>query len=119
MTNEIVNDKWAEVFQTFTNEHNGSLVTVGMEGRNSKHQLGEVEGRELPLRSVVTNAANRQNTVTVTIGGRGEDLLTHEIRAVSAVRLAPSGTTSGEILYIQAKNGQVTTVTVSTPTKTN
>jgi hypothetical protein len=114
---EILSDKWTEAFQSFTNAHSGSLVTVGMEGRNTKHQLGEVEGRELPLRNVVTSAANRQNTVTITIGGRGDDLLTHEVRAVSAIRLAPSGNTSGAILYIEAKNGQVTTITVSTPTK--
>jgi len=115
-TGEIIPDKWAEFFQSFTSEHSGALVTIGMEGRHSDKQLGEVAGRELPLRSIIPNISNKQTSVTITIGGRGGDLLTHEVSAVSAVRLGQVGADFDSVVYLEARNRQTTTVTLSIPT---
>ena len=103
VTIEILRDKWAEFFQSYTNDHSGSLVTVGSEGRGNNRKLGEVEGRELPLRSVVLSVNNKQNALVITIGGRGDDLLTHELRNVSHVRLTQEETDPnnfGSILHL-------------------
>jgi len=115
-THEILRDKWVEFFQTFTSAHNGWLVTLGVNARHNNHNTSGIEGRELPLRDISADLKDKENTIVITIGGRGEDLLTHEVRAVSHVRFSQTENDSGSILDIETADGQTTTLKVSAPT---
>jgi hypothetical protein len=115
-THEILRDKWVEFFQSFTSDHSGWLVTLGVKARRNNHKAPAIEGRQLPLRDIAADLKDKENTVVITIGGRGDDLLTHEVRTVSHVRLTQAENDPSAILNIEAANGQTTTFTVSAPT---
>ena len=68
-TSEILEDKWSTFFETCT----AVVITSRKNGRDTNG----VEGRELPLRVITTDLKARNNTVLITIGGRGDDLLAH------------------------------------------
>jgi len=85
-TSEILRDKWVEFFKSFTGDHSGCMVTLGVKDRRNNHQGGAIEGREFPLRDIAADLKGKENTVVIMVGGRGDDLLTHEIRTVSHVR---------------------------------
>ena len=113
-THEILGDQWAEFFQTFTSEHSGWLATIGVEAHHSHHsKTVAIEGRELPLRDIAADLKDKEKTVVITVGGRGDELLTHEVRAVSHVRLTEDENGQESTLHFEAADGGTTTVTVS------
>ena len=114
-THEILRDKWMEFFQSFSSNHSGWLVTLGINAWHTKRQAAAIEGRQLPLRDIAADLKDKENTVVITIGGRGDDLLTHEVRTVSHVRLTQAENDPSAILNIETANGQTTTLTVSAP----
>ena len=114
-THEILRDQWMEFFRSFTNDHAGWPVTLAIKGRHNNHGAAAVEGRELPLRDIAADLKDKENTIVITIGGRGEDLLTHEVQGVSHVRLTQAENGPSVVLDIEAGNGQTTTLTASAP----
>ena len=114
-TIEILRDKWVEFFQSFTSDHSGCMVTLGVKDRCNNRQGGAIEGCELPLRDILANLKGKENTVVIMMGGWGHDLLTHEIRTVSHIRLIQAKDVASSILNIEAANGRTTMLTVSAP----
>ena len=115
-TRDILRDKWVEFFQSFASEHSGCLVTLRIKARNNNDNAAAIEGRQLPLRDIAADLKDKENTVVITLGGRGDDLLTHEVRTASHVRLSQPEKFPVSILQIEAVNGQTTTLTISAPT---
>jgi hypothetical protein len=116
-TREILPDQWVEFFQSFTSDHDGWLVSVGVKGRQpkrAKYITGKREVRELPLRGIAADLKDKEHTVTVTVGTSKDKLLRHAVQTVSHVRLTQTedGIDSG--VQIESVNGQMTTVRLST-----
>ncbi len=118
-TREILRDKWMEFFKSFSSDHSGWPVTLGVKARRNNQKAPAIEGRQLPLRDIAADLKDKENTVVITIGGRGDDLLTHEVRGVLHVRLSQAENDPASILNIEAANGQTTTLTVSAPDSSN
>lgn len=116
-TREILSDQWVEFFQTFTSDHDGSLVSIGIRGRQPKRAnkaiAGKREVRELALRGISADLKDNEHTVTVTVGVSGDKVLRHAVQTVSHVRLTQTedGIDSG--VQIESANGQMTTVRLS------
>src|ERR1041385_6364408 len=115
-TREILPDQWVEFFQTFTSDHDGSLVSVAVKGRQPKRARPNAEKREvreLPLRGIAADLKDKEHTVTVTVGTSSGKLLRHAVQTVSHVRVIQTedGVQSG--VQIVSSNGQKTTVKLS------
>ena len=116
-TREILPDQWVEFFQTFTSDHDGSLVSLSIKGRQPKRAnkaiAGKREVRDLALRGIAADLKDNEHTVTVTVGVSGDKLLRHAVQTVLHVRLTQSkdGVDSG--VQIESVNGQMTTVRLS------
>jgi Family of unknown function (DUF5335) len=114
-TNEIPRPQWAAFFTTFTTEHDGWLTSLTVTGRQRHRGATVIDGREMPLRSITIDLSAREEKVVITMGGRGDDLLTHSVEQATRVSLSQREANSNPLLLIEAKNGQTTVLAVNAP----
>jgi len=107
---ELSRDQWGAFFATFTNDHSGSLVSLGVDGRQPKHDLVDMEARVLPLREIAADLKDKESTIVISLGLSSDKLLRHAIPSVSHVRVTQSEDGSDSALAIESMNGQTTTL---------
>jgi hypothetical protein len=112
---EVLRDQWVEFFQTFTSEHAGELVSLGVDGRQPKHEIVDIEVRELPLRGIVANLNDEESTIIISLGLSSDRLLRHSVLSVSHVRVTQTEGGFESALQIESRNGQTTTLNISVP----
>ncbi len=112
---EVLRDQWVALFQTFTSEHAGQLVSLGVNGRQPKHEIVDIEAHELPLREIAADLKDKENTVVISLGLSSDKLLRHSIQSVSHVRVAWTEDGSESALEIESMNGQTTTLNLGAP----
>jgi hypothetical protein len=112
---EVLRDQWVEFFQTFTSEHAGELVSLGVDGRQPKHEIVDVEARELPLRGIAADLKDDESTVVISLGLSSDRLLRHSVLSVSHIYVNQTEGGFESALEIESRNGQTTTLNISVP----
>lgn len=111
---EIPRNQWRDLFDSFSRQHEGWIVRVAVTGPDGTVRL---EARDLPLQGVSTNSP-RDDRISIMVGARADDHLTHEI--ANAVRVTIDQTDSGAErgLRISSADGSTTTVEFRSPMRT-
>ena len=109
-TREIPRDKWVEFFQGFTTEHENWLVSLNVKEKQGDHKAGDTEVRKLPLREVAADVKDKEHTIVITVGSSSDELMRHEIEAVSHVHVTQTEEGTDSALIIESSNGQTTTL---------
>ena len=109
----VLREDWVTFFQTFTSDHLGLLVSLGIDGQHpDKHDTIDIEARELPLREITANLRNKEGIVVISLGVSGDNPFWHVIESVFQVRVVTTGDGSKSALTIASLNGQTTTLVV-------
>jgi hypothetical protein len=116
---EVLRDQWVEFFQTFTSEHAGKLVSLGVDGRQPKHEIVDIKARELPLRGIVAVLTDDESTIVISLGLSSDRVLRHSVLSVSHIRVTQTEDSFESALEIESRNGQTTTLNISTEVKRN
>ena len=116
-THEILREKWLEFFQTFTSDHEGWLVNLGIKGSHPDQEVTDPEVRGLPLREITADLKDKENTIVISVGlSSGHDVMRHAIPMVSHVRLIQSDeapdTVVQSALQIESMDGLTTTISL-------
>ena len=114
-TREILRENWLEFFQTFTIEHTGWLVNVGIKGRQPDYDAEDTEVRQLPLREITADLKDHENTVVITVGLAGHHVMRHSMQTVAHVRVTQSDAGVDTALQIESMDGGTTTVKFKAP----
>jgi hypothetical protein len=114
-TREIPRDEWVKFFQTFTSEHEGWLVSLGLRGRQPGHETADIAVRDLPLREIAADLKDKEHTIVIAVGAHEDDLLRHIVSEVSHVRLTRTKEGTDSALQIESANSQTTTLKLSAP----
>jgi hypothetical protein len=114
-THEILRDQWVVFLESFSCEHTGRLVSLGMDSIHGEHKIVDIEARELPLRQIAADVKDKENTVVISLGMAGDRLLRHTIQFVSRIRIAQMDDGSDSVIEIEAINGQTTTLNLCVP----
>jgi Family of unknown function (DUF5335) len=114
LNREIERNSWVEFFQSFTNDHSGWLTTMDVSDQDAGSKTS-TEAQRLPLRDIAADVKDKESTIVITMGVQDDQLLTHEVRTVSSVRLTNDANDSNSTLHIVASDGQTTTLKVTGP----
>ena len=106
-TREIPRDEWNAFFETFSKQHEGWLATVEVLGE----EIGaQEEAHELPLVGITADLKGSDaDAVSIIVGKRAEDHITHTITGATHVRLEQAENGADEALQIESA-GDATTL---------
>ena len=105
---EIPRDEWVEYLDSFSRQHEGWLVTVEVLGAEVGAQ---VEAQELPLQGVTAELkGGGEDAITVIVGGRGAERVTHTVTRPAHVRVEQSEDGADMTLQIESPDGAATLV---------
>src|ERR1700690_930933 len=114
-TREIPRDKWVEFFEGFTTDHDSWLVSLNVKDQGADHQAGDTEARRLPLREIAADIKDKEHTIVISVGTSSDEMMWHEIEAVSHVYITQTEGGVDSALLVEARNGQATTLKLSKP----
>ena len=114
-TREVPRDKWVKFFRTFTKNHEGWLISLGVRGREPGHETVDIAARDLPLREIAADLKDNEHTVVITLRAHDDDLLRHVVSNVSRVRLTRTKEGTDSALRIESTNSQTTTLKLNAP----
>src|SRR3954466_10588907 len=84
-THEIPRAEWADFFERFSDEQQGSLVTVDVVGEETG---ARVQARDLPLVGIeLEQKGSEANSIQILLGVQPEDHVRHSIRMPARVCL--------------------------------
>jgi hypothetical protein len=109
-TREILRDQWVVFLESFSHEHAGRLVSLGMDSVHAEQKIVNIESREMPLRQIAADIKDKESTVAISLGMAGDRLLRHTIQSVSRIRIAQTDDGSDSVVEIESMNGQTTTL---------
>lgn len=104
---EIPREEWAGYLDGFSRQHEGWLVTVEVLGAEVGAQ---VEARELPLRGVTAELKGGEDAVTIILGAKESERVTHTVNNPSHVRVEQAESGADMTLQIEASGGVATLV---------
>ena len=108
-TREIPRDEWGSFLDSFSRQHAGWLSTVEVLGSAIGAQ---VESREQPLSGITAELkGGYRDVISIFVGDRSDDHVTHVIHAPSHVRLKETEEGAHEALQIESGNGVTTLLT--------
>ena len=110
-TREIPRDQWRQQLDSFSRQHEGSIVRVQVTDPNGETHT---EAHDLPLQGVSADSPLRAG-VAIIVGHEPDDHLTHEV--ADPVNIAIEQTDGGaeRALRIRAGDGSTTTVEFRSP----
>jgi Family of unknown function (DUF5335) len=114
-TREIPRDKWVQYFEGFTTDHDSWLVSLHIKDKDADHKAGDTEARKLPLREISADVKDKEHTIVITVGTSGDEMMRHEIEAVSHVHITQTEDGIDSALLIEGRDGQATTLKLSMP----
>jgi hypothetical protein len=102
LTNAIARDEWTAFFETFSNRHQGWLVTIEVFGSDIGAQ---VEAHDLPLQGI-TAESNRSNgeLISIIVGDTPDNHVTHTIAAPTHVALKRTEQGADEAIEIESED---------------
>jgi hypothetical protein len=102
LTKAIARDEWTAFFETFSNRHQGWLVTIEVFGSDIGAQ---VEARDLPLQGI-TAESNRSNgeLISIIVGDTPDNHVTHTIAAPTHVALKRTEQGADEAIEIESED---------------
>jgi hypothetical protein len=101
-TREISRNGWAEFFNSFSRQHEGSLSTLELFGPEIGNQ---VEERELAFEGITAELSVAEDKIAIMIGAKPDRHITHSIRAPNQVSLEQSDEFADLTLAIKAADG--------------
>lgn len=104
-TQEIPRKEWVRFFDRFSGQHERWLARVEVIGEDVGAQL---EAKDLPLRGISADLKDREDTISITLGEKPDNLITHSIQAASHVRLKQTEEGADEALQIESADGTMT-----------
>ena len=96
----------------FSRQHEGWLVTVEVLGSEVGAQ---VEAQGLPLRGVTAELKGGEDTISITIGGKDAERVTHTITRPTHVRIEQAENGADMALQIESADGVATLVRFRSP----
>jgi hypothetical protein len=98
---EVPREQWAEFFDSFSQRHQGWLVTVEILGPDIGDQ---VEARALPLEGITAELnGDEEDEIDIFVGTRPDSHVTHKINAPLHVRLKQTEQGADEALEIESE----------------
>ena len=105
-TREIPREEWTAFLDSFSRQHAGWLSTVEVLGPAVGAQ---VEAREQPLSGISAELkGGKRDSISILVGDKSEDHVTHIIDAPSHVRLKETDEGAHEALQIESEGGVTT-----------
>ncbi len=115
-TKEIPRPEWSDFLDSFSKQHEGSLVTVEVLSTDYGDQI---LARDWPLQGVSwerkDTGAGVEESISVVAGDSAEHHATHTIASPASVRLAQSDEGVHTGLQIQSDDGMTTLLTFRSP----
>jgi hypothetical protein len=102
-TNEILRSDWQEFFDSFSQKHRGSSVTLEILGP----EIGaQVQQRELAFAGIVADTGEiRGYQIAIMMGDRPDDHITHSISQLSHISLEQTDEGNDVALAIKSADG--------------
>jgi hypothetical protein len=104
-TREIPRKEWVSFFDRFTGQHERWLARVELIGQDVGAQL---EVKDLPLREISADLKDGEDVISITLGERPDQLVTHSIQAATHIRLKQTEEGADEALQIESADGTMT-----------
>jgi len=106
-TREIPRTEWTTFFNRFSDQHEGWLVKIEVDGANAQgmNQKGQQEAGQMALQGISADEKDGENTISISVGKDGREQLTHAVVRPSHVWLeqSPEGIDQG--LRIESREG--------------
>jgi hypothetical protein len=109
---EIPRDEWVAYLDGFSRQHEGWLVTVEVLGSEVGAQ---VEAQGLHLRGITAELKVGEDTISITIGGKDAERVTHTITRPTHVRIEQAENGADMALQIESTDGVATLVRFRSP----
>ena len=107
VTREIPQDEWKSFLDTFTEQHEGWIVTLELLGSD----LGDQEqSTRLPLVGIGADVKGRERHIDIIVGGRPDANLTHIIGAPRRVWITEHDDRRHDALEVESEDGTRTLV---------
>jgi hypothetical protein len=104
-TREVQRDEWREFFDSFSQQHQGWLVTIEMLGPDLGDQ---VEARQLPLEGITVESGDGGDTQIEIIAGHNPDShISHTVTSPKRVWLKQTEEGADEALEIESADSVV------------
>jgi uncharacterized protein DUF5335 len=103
-TREIPREQWADFFDEFSRQHEGWLATLELLGAEIGAQK---EARDLPFVGISADwKAGGRDNVSIILGEKRQDHVTHTIAAPLHVRLEETESGAHQALQIESAGGE-------------
>lgn len=105
-TQSIPRGSWAEYARSFTQQHEGWLVTLERSNGRGPH----VVAHELPLQSVRVDRRDDAEIIEIAVGQSAQDMSLHHLQDVRDIRVISADTNPNAIerMEIEAEGGTMT-----------
>jgi hypothetical protein len=113
-TKTIPRSEWSKFFDSFSRRHEGWLVTVELFGS----EIGaQVEETELALEGIVSEwDESRNNPITIMIGAKPDDHITHSVSRPTLVSLEQTDDGADAALAIKSEDQTTVLLRFLSPT---
>lgn len=100
-TQEIPRDEWQAFFETFSQQHEGWLVTLEI----FDPEIGaQEEAHELPFEGItIASSGTEPESIAISVGGSSTDHVTHTINGPERVWLEQTSEGANAALEIESK----------------
>src|SRR5205814_26860 len=101
-TKEIPRDEWASFLDSFSQQHQGWLVTLEV----IAPEIGaQEEASNLPLEGITSSGSNEHKTISISVGNVPSNHLTHTVNDPTWLWLKQTPQGADEALEIESTDG--------------
>lgn len=102
MTKEIPSDEWMPFLDSFSQQHQGWLVTVEV----IAPEIGaQEEASNLPLEGISSSESNEHKSISISVGNQTSNHQTHTVNAATRLWLKQTPQGADEALEIESTDG--------------